>query len=103
MPKLKLQPEPVFKAVVKIPAAGSADLDLEFTFKHRTRDGLVEFAKASVEMSQEEQVLEMASGWELADEFSKENVALLLQNYTAAFEATWSKYLDELARNRAKN
>lgn len=102
MAKLKLQPDPVFKATAKIHAAGAV-LDLEFTFKHRSRDQLAEFGKSSTEMSQEDQILEMAAGWELADEFNKENVAVLLQNYTAAFVDIWNTYLDELARYRVKN
>lgn len=103
MAKLKLQPEPVFKATVQIPAAGSADLGLEFTFKHRTRDQLKQFIEESAERDDADTILEMASGWELADAFTRENVTLLVQNYVSAARAVWEKYLDELARGRAKN
>ena len=103
MAKLKLQPEPTFKAVVMIPAAGSSDLPLEFTFKHRTRDQLRKFVEESAERDDADTILDMASGWELSDSFNKENVTLLVQNYTAAARAVFDKYLDELARARQKN
>lgn len=103
MPKLKLQPEPTFKSTVLIPAAGSSDVSLEFTFKHRTRDQLRKFVEESAERDDADTILEMATGWELADAFTKENVTLLVQNYSTAARSVFDKYLDELARARAKN
>jgi hypothetical protein len=104
MAKLKLQPDPTFKATVLIPAAGMPDVSLEFTFKHRTRDQLRKFVEESAERGDDaETILEMATGWELADAFNKENVTLLVQNYTTAGRCVFDKYLDELARARVKN
>jgi hypothetical protein len=103
MAKLKLQPDPTFKATVLIPAAGMPDVSLEFTFKHRTRDQLRKFVEESAERDDADTILDMATAWELADAFDKENVSLLVQNYTAAARAVFDKYLDELARARVKN
>lgn len=103
MSKLKLNPDPTFKAKVGIPVAGSADVSVEFTFKHRTRDELRAFIEASGSRPDEDTILEMASGWELADAFTRENVALLVQNYIASGRAVFDKYVDELAKAKEKN
>jgi Phage tail assembly chaperone len=104
MAKLKLQPKPEFKASVSIPVAGEAEaLSLEFTFKHRTREELEKFITASVNRTDPETILEMASGWELADAFTAENLALLAQNYIAAPKLIFDKYIDELVKARLGN
>jgi len=103
MAKLKLQPDPTFKAKVAIPVAGADDVSVEFTFRHRTRDELKKFIDASGERDDVDTLLELATGWELADAFSKDNVQLLVDNYIAAGRSVFDKYIDELAKGRAKN
>lgn len=103
MPKLKLQPDPTFKAIVTIPVAGSPNASVEFVFKHRDRAELLKCIAASGERSDTDTIMEIASGWELADAFTRENVTLLVENYIAAGLSVWDKYLDELARARIKN
>lgn len=103
MAKLKLQPEPTFKAKVAIPVAGADGVDVEFTFRHRTREELQKFISASGDREDVDTILEMASGWELSDAFTKDNLGLLVQNYIAAPRAVFDKYVDELVKARAKN
>ena len=103
MSKLKLQPNPTFTAKVGIPVAGASDVSVEFTFRHRTRDELKAFIEASGGREDEDTILEMASGWELADAFTRENVSLLVQNYIAAGRAVFDKYVAELAKAREGN
>src|SRR5512146_384832 len=101
--KLKLNPDPTFKAKVAIPVAGSSDVSVEFTFKHRTRDELRSFIEASGDRADEDTILEMAAGWELTDAFTRENISLLVQNYIAASRAVFDKYINELAKAREGN
>lgn len=103
MAKFKLQPNPTFSATVEVPSAGEGYVPLSFTFKHRTRDELKKFIEESAGREDPLTIIEMATGWELSDAFTKENVELLCQNYAAAGRAIFDKYLDELARARLKN
>lgn len=101
MAKLSLKANPTFKAKVGIPVAGGEAVEVEFTFKHRTRDDLNAWLKESKD--DVTGILEMAEGWDLAEPFDKENVELLVQNYIGAPKALIEKYLDELYQAKLKN
>lgn len=103
MAKLKLVAAPTFKAKVPIPVAGGPSVEVEFTFKHRTKSALDEWLKSRTEKADADSFLEMVAGWELEDEFSKANVELLLENYVGAAVATVQTYLAELVKARVKN
>jgi hypothetical protein len=103
MAKLKLNPEPTFKAKVAIAAAGSDVDPVEFTFRHRTRDEMTAFFKASEDLRDAKLILEMATGWELADAFTEENLNKLAQNYITAPQAIFEAYVSELVKAREKN
>lgn len=103
MAKLKLTPDPTFKAKVGIPVAGGGIDQVEFVFKHRTRDELDAFLRRANELRDAALILEVASGWELADGFTEENLTKLVQNYIGSPKAIFEKYLDELTRAREKN
>jgi hypothetical protein len=103
MAKLKLNPDPTFKSQVGIPVAGGDAVEVEFTFKHRTRDEMDAFLKAATELRDAGLIMEMASGWELADAFTAVNVNKLAQNYITAPQAIFQTYLDELVKARVKN
>lgn len=103
MAKFKLQPNPTFKAKVAIPAAGSEALEVEFTFKHRTRADLEAFVQASTTRPDPATILEMATGWELSDALSQENLELLSQNYIGASRAIFDKYIEEHTKARLGN
>lgn len=103
MGKLKLQPDPTFKAKVPIPVPGAPSVDVEFTFKYRNRDELKAFMAASDERAEAETVLEMCTGWELTDAFTRESIDTLLLNYITASRAIFETYIDEHLKARAKN
>lgn len=103
MAKLKLNPDPTFKAKVAIQAAGGGVDPVEFTFKHRTRDQMDEFMKAALELRDAELIMAVASGWELEDAFTAENLNQLAQNYITSPQAIFQTYIDEMVKAREKN
>lgn len=121
-----LNPNPTFKATVHIPIPGDGDQTqpLEFTFKHKNRTEFAKFMQAlddvkfvdkevtSIDTDAKVQegldidvgfVMEIAEGWALSDEFTKENVTLLLQNYFGASNVIVSTYVDSLLAAKTKN
>lgn len=103
MARLKLNPEPTFKAKVGIPVPGSRPAEVLFTFKHRTRDDVIAWAEGSREQNDVESVLDCVVGWDLDDEFNAENVERLCNNYPGSGLTIVAAYLDELRGARAKN
>lgn len=103
MPMLKLVAEPTFKAKVAIPVAGGESVEVEFEFKHRTRDELAKYMESGNERTDVEAVLATVVGWALDDKFNKMNVERLLQNYHGAGRAIASKYYSELMALRLGN
>lgn len=103
MAKFNLVANPTFKAKVGIPVAGGEPVEVEFTFKHRTKTALEEFIATREKQGDVETFMEMVSGWGLADEFNKENVTVLLENYIGAALETFRVYLDQLVQARLKN
>lgn len=103
MAKLKLNPSPTFKSSVGIPVAGSDPVNVDLTFKHRTRDELDEFVKTRSEKSDTDSVLDMVEGWDLSDEFNRESVDTLIQNYIGSPLAIYRTYIEELSGAKTKN
>lgn len=101
MSKLKLVANPTFKSVVAIPTAGAAPSDVEFTFRHRTRDALKEFLDKQAD--DVDAVLQMACAWDLEEAFDKNSVETLVQNHLGATKAIFDKYMDELTKGRLGN
>jgi hypothetical protein len=103
MAKLKLQPDPTFKAKVAIHQPGAEPVDVEFTFKHRGRKELASFAEAMSGIGDAELILALATGWELEDPFNAENVAVLVEHHYTAPAAIWMTYLEALTKAKEKN
>lgn len=103
MAKLKLVAAPSFKAKVPIPVAGGDPVEVEMTFKHRTKAALDEFVKTRESKSDAESLMAMVEGWDLEDAYTKENVDLLLENFIGAALATYRVYVEELVGARVKN
>lgn len=104
MARLKLHPDPTFKAKVAISVAGAGPAHVEFTFKHRTRQEMDRFLESVKDMTDDvEMILAMTSGWDLSDEFSEQNVRQLVDGYIQAPAAIFDVYLQELSGNRRKN
>jgi hypothetical protein len=103
MAKLSIVAAPTFKAPVSIPVAGSTPIDVEFTFKHRTKDELAAFLSSREGRSDAEALLEMASGWDFCEALTPESVETMLQNYIGAAVAIYKKYIEELSQAKVKN
>lgn len=100
---LKLDADPTFKAKVGIPVPGRGTVDVEFTFKHRTRDEFTEFLDQKKDIPGVEYVQEVANGWAFKDAFTPDNITRLLQNYHGALHAIATTYTRELIGARIKN
>ena len=96
MAKLSLAASPTFTATVLIPVPGKRAAPVEFTFKARTRDALQELIETLGSKDPTDQVLELVSGWDLEDSFSRDTVDQLLQSYIGAAKAISDKYFSEL-------
>lgn len=103
MGKLKLVAEPTFKTKVGIPVAGKDPVDVEMTFKYRTRKELQVFMAERVGGQDIEAFMAMVQGWELEEEFTRENAETFLDIYGGAAVATYRAYCGELLGARIKN
>lgn len=103
MATLKLTANPTFKAKVTIPVTGEKPVEVEMTFKHRTKTALDEFIQSRNGKEDVESFMEMVTAWELEDEFNADSVKLLLENYIGSAVATYRKYIDELMAAKIKN
>jgi len=103
MAKLKLTADPTFKQKVPVPVPGAAPSPVEFTFKWRKRDEVVEWLEAAKDMTDAQIIMDCAIAWDLDDEFTIENAERLCNSYTGAGREFLNTYLDELRGVRAKN
>lgn len=99
--------KPTFVATVEIRRPGE-DGPMKFRgiFKHRTKDQFAAFAQASKDAPQPDldAVLDVLVGWEeMAEEFSRDNVASLLQNFHQAADDIARTYVRELGPARLGN
>lgn len=101
--KFTLVPAPTFKAVVTIPVPGGKGADIEWTFKHRTRDQFRELMDTLEGADDIDLLKDIASGWDLDDPFDDDSLDKLTQNYPGAARAVFAKYIDEMTAARAKN
>lgn len=112
MTKFSLIPNPTFSATASIPRAGAEDGKLTFTFRHKTLEELrtmdeklqkaAEGKKVAIE-PQADYLMEIVDSWALPDEFTRENVIVLLKNYPRAFDSIGMAYTKELIGFREKN
>ncbi len=103
MARLALNAAPTFTAKVGIPVAGAEPVPVAFTFRHRTRSALDEFIKTRADKADTDTFLDMVIGWDLEDEFNRENVERLLENYIGTALAAYRVYVDELIQGKSKN
>ena len=103
MAKLQLKAAPTFTTKVDIPVAGGAAVDVQLTFRHRTRKQMDEFVKERADKTDAQSFMEMVTAWDLEDPFTEQNVAELLENYIGAAVATYQTYLDEIYKFKLGN
>ncbi|WP_426287548.1 phage tail assembly chaperone [Luteibacter sp. E-22] len=104
MAKIKLDPNPTFSAPVSIPVHGGEPVAVSFTFRHRTRSAWEAWLKDELPGMEDADVIRaLACGWELDDEFTRENIERLLENYGGANMAVFNAYERELSGARVKN
>lgn len=103
MAKFKLEVSPTFKATVGLPIHGGKTVDLEFEFKHRTRDQLNEWMKGLPKRGDVDILEDVLAGWSLDDPFTRESMELLAQNFAGAPREIVSAYIDEMTQARRKN
>lgn len=105
MAKLVLKPAPTFTKAVPVPVHGGDAVPVVFTFKHRTRDDFLAWLNEPSKegRSDVEAIMDVASGWELAEPFDAENVGVLVQNYMGAGRVVIETYINELTGARRGN
>jgi hypothetical protein len=103
MARLSIVAAPTFKAVVSIPVAGGAPVDVEFTFKHRTKAAMSEFISSREGKTDGESLMEMISGWDFAEDLTPGSAETMLQNYIGAALPIYRTYIEELAQAKTKN
>lgn len=103
MAKFKLKPDPTFKRKVGLTTHDGKVVEVEFTFKHRTRDA-VKKLEEEVKGLDDVQVIQLvADGWELEDEFNVDNLRELADNYLAASIEVFHEYVRALNGARLGN
>ena len=103
MPKLTLIAAPTFPAEVPIPIAGGDPISVSMTFKHRTKRELESFVKEREGKSDIDSFLDFVIGWELEDEFNRENIETLFEHHIGTPIVAFRTYLDQLYKAREKN
>jgi hypothetical protein len=101
----KLEPNPTFWAKVMIPVPGDEPVPIEIEFRHFSRKKLAEMMEADAEknigISFCEQII---TDWrDVEDEFSRDELERLLDNYHGAGLAIFLAYHKELQQGRQKN
>lgn len=110
MSKFVLTPNPTFKATVPMPVPGAGYVDVQFTFKHRGRAALLEFMESAAKddsagstQKDTDMAMQIATGWDLEDEFNRENIERLVDNFPGSARAMFQGYVGELMRAREGN
>ena len=103
---LKLQAEPTFVSAVIIPSPWG-DQKIKMVFKYMDTDEFESYIKNNADrqnMSNEDVIMEIASGWHEVDgEFNKENVALLCKKYHQAAAKIVNAWMENNTQARLGN
>lgn len=103
MAKFTLAVKPTFKSKIQMPVHGGDTVELEFEFKHRTRDQLNDWVKSFAKLADPDMIEAMVVGWSIEDPFNRESIELLCQNYAGAPKVLLESYIQELRQAREKN
>ena len=103
MAKLTFTTAPTFAMKVAIPVPGKKPADVEFTFKGRNRDEFQAYLDATAGKEDIDALMDTITGWELENEFSREEVELMMLFYPASPRAIIQRYISELSGVRVGN
>lgn len=99
-----LQPNPTFRAKVAIPVPGAPSVKVEFEFRHKPKDELLAFLQATQGRDDIDVLLDVVvRWWDVDEDFSRESLNKLVQNYPGAGAAILGLYAKELADARLGN
>lgn len=101
--KLVLIPAPTFRAKVFIPQPEGEPAEVEMVFKHRSKDALKALADQLSSKDDVALVKEIASGWDLADDFDDANIKRLVSEHHQAAVSIWNTYFEKLTGLRLGN
>lgn len=100
--KLTLAPLPDFKLPVKFTMPNGDEQSIVFTVKHKKASDIQElYQKDGTKDS--DFIMNIATGWDLEEEFNEDNSKLLIEYYPSAALALMGSYLGALAGQRVKN
>ncbi len=100
--KFTLEPNPTFKALVKVPVPGVGPQAVEFTFKHRNREAFAALADGLAQREPVDLIMDIACGWDLDEPFDADSLTKLFDNYLGAFQAVLDTYFGELTKSTAR-
>ena len=103
MAKLNFTTAPTFALKVAIPVPGKKAVDVEFTFKGRNREEFREYLDTSSSKEDVDALMDTVTGWELENEFSREEVERMTLFYPAAARAIIQRYITEISGVRLGN
>ena len=103
MAKLNFTTAPTFTLKVAIPVPGKKAVDVEFTFKGRNREEFREYLDASSSKEDVDALMDTVTGWELENEFCREEVERMTLFYPAATRSIIQKYITEISGVRLGN
>lgn len=100
--KLSLSALPDFKLPVKFKLANDQDVEVIFTVKHKKTSELQELLNKEG-LSTKELIMEIASDWDLEEEYNEDNVNEFSDLFPASTVALTTAYMQALAGQRVKN
>ena len=100
----KLQPNPTFSAKVAIPVAGDVAQEMGVTFAHKGKAEIKAFLDQAAGREDIDSLSEIVVGWDGVDaDFSRDNLAILLDAYPGAALALLTAWVEELGKAVQKN
>lgn len=101
----KLAPNSSFWAKVSLSVPGSEKpVQIELEFKYQSKTALKKYFESLESKSDAEAIGEIVLNWKGVDaEFSRENLEVLLENYSASVREIFAAYQREILEAKTKN
>ena len=101
--KLKLAPLPEFDLPVSFLLPNGEKAEIKFKVKHLKAADVKALYTSDKEIKDYQFVQEIATDWDLEEEFNEENIKELVSLFPSAAVALTSTYVQALAGNRVKD